>query len=411
VSRILRRPMFKRGGTPNTGIMDGFGEDRVMAQSGLALMPQGFTAAEDEVVPTMTPSPTATTPVFTDTLDDTRRQAPDEPLFGLSDYASLFKLGANIASAPGRGTGLGGVLAAAGPSLAQAADEFAASQEAKAARRREFDTAEQARLDTIAAGRADRDFQVYQSGVDHSRTIEVEGIKHKNNMDQFQAELVGGKYTTDYKRLLDERQAQRQNMLDAISAGDRTAYDEAAQAFDNTFPEELEIRKDMIIELKEEDKYDIYENRAKSQIASENPNLEKGSPEYKAAVAERAQELYFEELDKFAPEPIKPAFEGSAEAEKRKEGEGPMTSQLSPPPQGFAEGGQAMGMQGGDQSPELSFEELRARLPMEVTDQVVRLLATSEAALLDFANIDTQEDIAIFNQKYNVDLQLPVQVA
>ena len=70
-----------------------------------------------------------------------------------------------------------------------------------------------------------------------------------------------------------------------------------------------------------------------------------------------------------------------------------------------------MGMQGSDQSPELSFEELRARLPMEVTDQVVRLLATSEAALLDFANIDTQEDIAIFNQKYNVDLQLPVQVA
>ena len=60
---------------------------------------------------------------------------------------------------------------------------------------------------------------------------------------------------------------------------------------------------------------------------------------------------------------------------------------------------------------ELSFEELRARLPREVTDQVVRLLATSEAALLDFANIDTEQDIAIFNQKYNSDLQLPTQVA
>jgi hypothetical protein len=61
-------------------------------------------------------------------------------------------------------------------------------------------------------------------------------------------------------------------------------------------------------------------------------------------------------------------------------------------------------------SPMLSFEELRARLPREVSDQVVRLIATSENALLDFANIDTQEDIAIFNQKYNVDLQLPAQV-
>ena len=57
----------------------------------------------------------------------------------------------------------------------------------------------------------------------------------------------------------------------------------------------------------------------------------------------------------------------------------------------------------------LTFEELRARLPMEVTDSVVRLLASSEAALLDFANINTEQDIAVFNQKYNTDLQLPTQ--
>ena len=59
----------------------------------------------------------------------------------------------------------------------------------------------------------------------------------------------------------------------------------------------------------------------------------------------------------------------------------------------------------------LTFEELRARLPQEVSDGVVRLLATSEEALLDFANLQTQEDIAQFNQKYNTDLQLPAQVA
>ena len=61
--------------------------------------------------------------------------------------------------------------------------------------------------------------------------------------------------------------------------------------------------------------------------------------------------------------------------------------------------------------PALTFEELRARLPQEVSDGVVRLLASSEAALIDFANIDTEQDIALFNQKYNVDLQLPTQVA
>ena len=59
----------------------------------------------------------------------------------------------------------------------------------------------------------------------------------------------------------------------------------------------------------------------------------------------------------------------------------------------------------------LTFEELRARLPREVSDAVVRLITQSEAALLDFAQIETQEDIARFNVKYNTDLQLPAQVA
>ena len=59
----------------------------------------------------------------------------------------------------------------------------------------------------------------------------------------------------------------------------------------------------------------------------------------------------------------------------------------------------------------LTFEELRARLPQEVTDSVVRLLASSTSALLDFANIETEQDIAMFNQKYSSDIQLPTQVA
>ena len=80
----------------------------------------------------------------------------------------------------------------------------------------------------------------------------------------------------------------------------------------------------------------------------------------------------------------------------------------------FAEGGRVELQQGGqamDTSPMLTFEELRARLPQEVTDSVVRLLASSTSALLDFANIETEQDIAMFNQKYSSDLQLPTQVA
>ena len=55
----------------------------------------------------------------------------------------------------------------------------------------------------------------------------------------------------------------------------------------------------------------------------------------------------------------------------------------------------------------LTFTELRARLPQEITDSVVQLLATSDEALLKFANIRTQQDVDQFNQTYQVDLILP----
>lgn len=57
----------------------------------------------------------------------------------------------------------------------------------------------------------------------------------------------------------------------------------------------------------------------------------------------------------------------------------------------------------------LSYNELRDRLPQEITDDVVRLLANSEEALQEFAYIRTQEDVNGFNVKYGVNLVIPPQ--
>ena len=57
----------------------------------------------------------------------------------------------------------------------------------------------------------------------------------------------------------------------------------------------------------------------------------------------------------------------------------------------------------------ITYEELRARLPQEVDDQIVRLLANSAEALEDFATIQTEQDIATFNKKYGVNLVLPAE--
>ena len=390
--------MFKRGGTPNTGIMDGFGEDRVMASSGKRiagtnLMVSGgdmddekadvfFAPGSSQIMGT-TPAPTATEPVFTP------GEAPDEPLFGLSDYASLFKLGANIASAPGRGPGLSGFFAAAGPSLALAADEFAASQEAKAARRREFEATEQGRKDA---------FEAEQRGFQRENTLLDKEFRLKTALEKTKADLD----VADITLRLEQAKPLKEELAELMTAKDQIMASGSASEKRNILTR-IRAKQNEIAGVMGQaiDVGDIDEAKGRNiRLEAQNAALNELELEVEPVPGDdnfaEYQQLKKDYEQFFTVEYLLLVTEGAEFAEGGRVG--------------LQEGGQAMGMQGGDQSPELSFEELRARLPMEVTDQVVRLLATSEAALLDFANIDTQEDIAIFNQKYNVDLQLPVQV-
>ena len=55
----------------------------------------------------------------------------------------------------------------------------------------------------------------------------------------------------------------------------------------------------------------------------------------------------------------------------------------------------------------ISYDQLRARLPAEITDDIVELMANSAEALEDFAMISSQQDVDLFKQKYSVNLVLP----
>ena len=59
-----------------------------------------------------------------------------------------------------------------------------------------------------------------------------------------------------------------------------------------------------------------------------------------------------------------------------------------------------------DQVENLSFTELRARLPQSIDNDIVQVIANSKQALLDFANIRDQQDVDQFNQRYNVSLNI-----
>ena len=409
MSKPLRRPMFRMGGSPNTnsGIVSGFAQPRRNFNTGS--MPADFdgSAEEDAILAETlgTVSPVTTSSSFgpsQTTIDAQAEQAKQleglmaEKPSGLSagDWLRIAAAGGEILGAEGRGSGLKGALAAAGPALSGLGKDLATSTDARQAAYQKQKAAYDSAKLGIATSNVDRSFQSDEKQKD--RDVVRENLLF---------EIENGKYNTDYKTLLNERAKANQAMLDAIEAGDKEKYDKAANEFDNTYPEEREIRSKMAIDLKDEDIYDKYVDRATELIANNSKYKDRN-------IEELANELYFEELDDLAPDIYKPAFP-EPEIVKKADGgrigyamgSGPYEPGSGPNP----DPGSPPVMQA--QQTGINFQELRARLPREVSDAVVILLATSEVALLDFANIATQEDMTKFNQKYNSDLQLPAQGA
>jgi len=59
-------------------------------------------------------------------------------------------------------------------------------------------------------------------------------------------------------------------------------------------------------------------------------------------------------------------------------------------------------------SVDMPYENFRERIPATVPDDIVTLIYYNPAAFADFANIDTQDDVYSFNNKYDVQLVLPL---
>jgi len=62
----------------------------------------------------------------------------------------------------------------------------------------------------------------------------------------------------------------------------------------------------------------------------------------------------------------------------------------------------------GQPSVQIPYQEFRAAIPAEVSDEIVQLIYYNQDAFADFAQITTQADIYAFNNKYGVSLVLPM---
>ena len=213
------------------------------------------------------------------------------------------------------------------------------------------------------------------------------------------------------------------NLEATLGTGDSTTYakKQAADAYKATFAPELERLTGLINSTEDVDMRSQYE-------------VEKSSLLNKIIRGQQSIYLGQKTDTEFNREVILKILQGAASAGELEDAEGMSNifnaiSQIFPNykeilgpdfkvPQPMAEGGRAGYNIGGMTDPigttqeqaqvqDLSYSELRSRLPESINNDVVNILANSKQALLDFANIRDQQDVDEFNQRYNVSLTIP----
>ena len=365
-------------------------------------------------------------------------QAPEEPK-GLtsSDYLRLAAAGAEIMGAQptSDGSGFLAALSSAGPALSGAATDIAESMQTRKENYRTNKRAYDASMGQAAVDQATLDYQGqledYQAGRDQKNQIEILGLEFgfserllnqeaQNALQLLIEEKKLSPYDFEKQYVDEEGQKLIAEAVAAIEAGDKETYENKKSQFmnglygettranteekanllaDSDFQKALRLETDAIMapggEAEQEGSKYFGKTRSEvSEMVKQN------------AFSQVVSEIYFPEFkakggrvglarggDPEFPDatPVGPPFEP---------GSGPDPDPGSPPI-----------MQASPQDIEMTFAELRRRLPPEVNDGVIKLIMSSEQAMIDFAQLMTPDDIATFNEKYNVDLQYPTQVA
>ena len=392
MSKVLRRPMFKMGGDTDSGIMSGFERKN---------FDQGTQPTPDEKLQTLLSG-------FDQEVAALSGEAPEymQPGFGTAEFLALAQLGANIAGAPNRGGGIKGFAASTAPAFGQFAQDIGALNQQKMQARSAFDAAaKEAKLQALGTRvgleaesiMADKNLaaelkvqknKIFQ--IDRAFEFYNTALTKYNQNSQAIKELANAGLTEEeYNRKLKELQ-----QLETIY------INEMYSALSLSLPETVQLGDLTVAGINETARRNVLANmNLVEPPVGDDPNR----AEYEKQLTAEKKRLLDQERELLAVQTGLETTPGVPEF-REDNAEGGRV--------GFQEGGVTAPVQQ-DQSPKsssiLSYAELRARLPQEVSDEVVRLLASSEAALLDFAQIQTQEDIRRFNQNYKADLQLPAQ--
>ena len=378
MKRVLSRPMFRIGGSAGTGITSGLDQPRKQYQNGERVT-QGLdpfvrdvkaTYARMGAMPTQSPLAAGTLPGF------------------------LTQFGLNLVSqTPG-----GNIFQTAGMAAQEPFKQFQAG----------------------VAQRGDTKAAINRAAIDQA-------FKMKQTADAAAASMKKTKMLIDADiAAIDQEHANEieKIKLEAdLGTGDATTYarKQAADAYEATFAPELERLNGLIADTEDPDLRGQYQTQKDALLNK---------------IIRGQQSIYLgQKTDtEFNRDVILKILQGAATAGELEDSEGitnifnaiaqifPNYKEILGPdfklPQPMAEGGRAGYQVGGMTNPmaatqqqaqvqDLSYSELRSRLPESISNDVVNILANSKQALLDFANIRDQQDVDEFNQRYNVNLTIP----
>ena len=358
MNRVLRRPMFRIGGSAGTGITSGLNTPK----RGLVDEPGKYSQDDPQDRPIDTKmieqaireTEFASDPKVKKLLFPRARGISPGTLPGF-----LTSFGLNLASATPTGTGFGGLAATA----------------AKAAQQ-PFKTFQAAKL-----ARADDEAKFKQD-------VFLDSLQGQRDIAEKLAEGEAGS-ATEYAK------TQAAKALDKLYQVDIDAIQAKIDALDpDTDIEQIEEYNDQIEDLKRKSK--------KDQMA-----IYKGAQtdeEYQREVILKLLQAGedIEEILEYFPDAATIMGPGFKIPEEAKDGGRIGYRQGTKLMESVVEQEKEQG-----EVQDLSYTQLRSRLPNEISNEIVMLLANSKQALLDFANIQTTQDIQSFNQQYDVNLTLP----
>ena len=348
MNRVLRRPMFRIGGSAGTGITSGL--DRKPLKQGTDPEDRTFKPNIEQALET---AKLANDPRVRNILFPRAGGLRPGTLPGF-----LTSFGLNLASATPTGTGFGGLAA-------------------------------------TAARAAQQPFQTFQA----AKLTEAED-KGKFARDLFES---------DIQSQFDLEEARRKGK------GERTfEKDRAAGAVEKIFDSKIANLNAKIEQLDQDDpnyldKLDGFNSQKKILEDKKIDNIKSiylsqaTQDEFtRQVILGLLKNLEIEEVAEFFPNFEEIMGPGFKMPESKAEGGRIGYKEGTPMMESIVEQEKEQG-----EVQDLSYTQLRSRLPNEISNEIVMLLANSKQALLDFANIQTTQDIQAFNQQYDVNLTLP----